>query len=74
MKTAGILGAVVLALLGCGAASPGSKAPQDPAVIHSYGVTEIAHKLKNGRTVTCLLWDRDAGYDSGMSCDWANAK
>lgn len=72
MKTAIVLGLSALILLGCGAARPDP--PANPAIVVEPGITEITHKLKNGRTITCLLWNRDAGYDSGMSCDWANAK
>lgn len=66
---------VALALLTLGACAAQSTAPpppEDPSVHHDYGVTEIQHKLKDGRTIICLIWDRDAGYDSGMSCDWDN--
>jgi hypothetical protein len=56
---------------GCAAPSPH---PDSPAISTRGGITEVQHKLVDGRTVTCLLWDRDAGYDSGMSCDWAGAK
>lgn len=73
LKAAIALGVSALALLGC-ASAPRPQAPDSPALNTRRGVTEIQHKLHDGRTVTCLLWDRDAGYDSGFSCDWANAK
>lgn len=72
MNRAIVLGAVALFLLACGAARPESSG--SPVLDKEPGITEIHHKLENGRTVTCLLWNRDAGYDSGMSCDWANAR
>lgn len=70
MKKAAILFTATLSVLG-GCSSPPSAAP-DAGKFSQF--EEVTHKLQNGRTVTCLLWDQGGGYDSGMSCDWANAK
>jgi hypothetical protein len=69
MKKVIACAAMLLALAGC--SSPPSAVP-DAGKFSQFA--EVTHKLNNGRTVTCLLWDQGGGYDSGMSCDWANAK
>lgn len=69
MKRILILMAVGMLVLGCSAAQP----PR-PAVEQSHGITEVEHKLKDGLTIRCLIWNPDAGYDAGMSCDWDNPR
>lgn len=71
MKKLLIAATVIVVLAGCSKPAPH---PEIPAIPTRDGLTEVQHKLSDGRTVTCLLSDRDAGYDLGMSCDWANAK
>lgn len=67
-----LLGAgLVFGSAGCGS-DPEPAA--EPATATVPGITEVRQKLSDGRTVVCLLWDEGSGYDSGMSCDWANAK
>lgn len=71
MKRAIACAAMLLALAGCtGQPTPASN--PDTGRWHEF--IEVKHKLGDGRTVVCLLWDQGAGYDSGMSCDWSNAK
>lgn len=42
------------------------------------GVTsEFTVKLASGKTLSCIRWTVDKGYNyglAGISCDWANAK
>lgn len=71
MKRIAVAALSVLLLAGCGEESTSTEPPETLA---PEGITEVRHKLLDGRTVTCLLWDEGPGYDSGMSCDWANAK
>lgn len=67
--------AAVVAMTGCSEISkPVPPMNPAPATSTAPGVSEVRHQLNDGRTVVCLLWDEDAGYDSGIDCDWANAK
>lgn len=71
MKKAIVCTAMLLALAGC--KSDGNP-PSNPDTGKWHQFIEVTHKLNDGRTVTCLLWDQGGGYDSGMSCDWARAE
>lgn len=77
------LGAATILMLGLSACGSSAPAPAEtpepiPAPIqvsekyvneHSF---EITKKLKDGRTVTCVVWQEYR--EGGVSCDWANAK
>ncbi len=64
-----VLAVAILLVAACeqpAAAPPAST----PTPAPDYGITEIRYELKNGQSVTCLLWNPNSGYDSGISCNW----
>lgn len=72
---AGIAAVTVVSLAACGSDGRGgvTTQPNDKgAGTYSSSLSERIITLKDGRTVTCVIYD--GGYPGGLSCDWANAK
>jgi hypothetical protein len=78
-----LLGAAAVLLIGltaCGTSQPAPQPTPEPIpspiqVSEKYinqNTFEFQKKLKDGRTVTCVVWQEY--QEGGVSCDWPNAK
>ena len=72
---AGIAAVTVVSLAACSGGPSGGTTTQPVdkgAGSYSSSLSERIIKLKDGRVVTCVIYE--GGYAGGLSCDWDNAK